>query len=273
MTMKKILLIVAILIMAVSQQYAYAQYVAEGNSGESFEHLYQQDNVRTGLGKGVHMTDAGKALFYTGASVALTGVACFLAGAAMYDPDPCCPTMPVYPLFAIAGLVGGGAIALIGLPFYAYGNKRMSRYGSSHITFGDEEQEGGTGFVEMGLGIPNALSLDAVGGYNFGKNFFLGAGLGYRTYLTAGLRNDGAADFIPIYANFRYSIGKKRVVPFVGASLGYDIANAGLYSGVEVGTRIRKVAGERGESWWFGLSTELISTDDMLISLKVGKSF
>lgn len=270
---KKLLISTCILLMSVMQNGAFAQYVTEGNMGGTDEELYQQNNVPTGLGKGVHMTDAGKALFYTGASVALTGVACFLAGAAMYDPDPCCPTMPVYPLFAIAGLVGGGAIALIGLPFYAYGNKRMSRYGSSHITFGDEEQEGGTGFVEMGLGIPNALSLDAVGGYNFGKNFFLGAGLGYRTYLTAGLRNDGDADFIPIYANFRYSIGKKRVVPFVGASLGYDIANAGLYSGVEVGTRIRKVAGERGESWWFGLRTELISTDDMFISLKVGRSF
>lgn len=271
--MNRIIMIAAILLMAVSEHFAFAQYATADPADEHKELSYQENNDRMNIGKGVHMTDAGKTLLFTGASVALTGVACFLAGSAMYDPDPDAPTMPVYPVLAIAGLAAGGAIALIGLPFYIYGKNKMETYGSSHIVFGNEMQEGGAGFFEMGLGIPNFLSLDAVGGYNFGKNFFMGAGIGYKTYLTAGLRYDGATASLPIYTNYRYSIGDKRIAPYIGASLGYDITNTGLYTGLEFGTRIRKIQGKRGQSWWLGAKSEFISPDGMTISLKVGRSF
>jgi hypothetical protein len=101
----------------------------------------------------------------------------------------------------------------------------------------------------------------------------MGAGLGYKTYLTAGLRYDGATASLPIYANIRYSIGKKRVVPYIGASLGYDVVNTGLYSGLEFGTRLRKLQGNRGQSWWIGAKSEFILPEGMTISLKVGRSF
>lgn len=270
---KKILILVTVSLIVFSQHSSFAQYAPDVQSNETQEFSYNQDNLPCEIGKGVQMVDAGKTILFTGASVALTGVACFIGGAAMYDPNPDAQDMPTYPFFALAGAAAGGVIALIGLPFYLYGNKKMQSYGSSHITFGNEGQEGGAGFVEMGLGIPNFLSLDAVGGYNFGKNFFMGAGLGYKTYLTAGLRYDGATAALPIYTNFRYSIGKKRVVPYIGASVGYDLANTGLYTGVEFGTRFRKIEGKRGESWWFGARTEFISSDNMLLSLKVGRSF
>lgn len=270
---KKILIIATFFFIAVSQHCSLAQYAPSVQSNESQEFSYHQDNLPYEIGKGVHMFDAGKTLLFTGASVALTGVACFIGGAAQYDPNPDAPTMPVYPLFAIAGAAAGGAIALIGLPFYIYGKNKMTTYGSSHILFGDEMQEGGTGFFEMGLGIPDFLSLDAVGGYNFGKNFFMGAGLGYKTYLTDGLRYDGATASLPIYANFRYSIGKKRIVPYVGASLGYDFVNTSLYSGLEFGTRLRKIQGKRGQSWWLGAKSEFLLPEGMTLSLKVGRSF
>ena len=271
--MKKIISIAAILLMAAMQHNAFAQYAETSGTDESQELSYQQHNVQSGIGKGVRMSDAGKALLFTGASAALTGVACFIGGTAMFEQDPEAPVTPVYPVFAIAGLTAGGIIALIGLPFYLYGNNKMQDYGSSHIVFGNEGQEGGAGLFEMGLGIPNFLSLDAIGGYNFGKNFFMGAGIGYKTYLTAGLRNDGSTASLPIYANFRYSIGKKQVVPYIGASLGYDIANNGMYSGVEFGTRFRKIQGKRGQSWWLGAKTEFIFPEGMTLSLKVGRSF
>lgn len=270
---KKILIIATAFLIAASQHSSFAQYAPSVQPNEVQELSYNQDNLPYEIGKGVHMVDAGKTLLFTGASIALTGVACFIGGAAMYDPNPDAPDMPMYPVFAIAGAAAGGVIALIGLPFYVYGKGKMNSYGSSHITFGNEDQQGGTGFFEMGLGIPNFLSLDAVGGYNFGKNFFMGAGIGYKTYLTAGLRYDGATASLPIYTNFRYSIGKKRVVPYVGASVGYDIANIGLYTGVEFGTRIRKIQGKRGQSWWLGAKSEFILPEGMALSLKVGRSF
>ena len=269
--MKRILTILAAMTIACGS--VFAQYAPDLQNSATEEHSYSQDNYPAKIGKGVHMTDAGKALIFTGASVALTGAACFIGGSVLYDPDPEAPTMPVYPVFAIAGAVAGGIIALIGLPFYVNGKTKMSSYGSSHITFGNEEQEGGAGFFEIGLGIPNFLSLDAIGGYNFGKNFFMGAGIGYKTYLTAGLRYDGATASLPIYTHYRYSIGNKRVVPYVGGSIGYDIANASLYNGVEFGTRIRKTDGKRGESWWLSARSEFISHESMMLSIKVGRSF
>lgn len=72
------------------------------------------------------MANTGKTLLYTGASIALTGLTCYIAGAASYNPDPCCPEMPMYPFFALAGAATGAAVALIGLPFYIYGNTRWS---------------------------------------------------------------------------------------------------------------------------------------------------
>ena len=270
---KKILIIATVFLFAVSQQSAFAQYAPSVQSNEAQEFSFDKDNLPYEIGKGVPMYDTGKALLFTGASVALTGVACFIVGSATFQQDPEAPVMPVYPLFSIAGAAAGAAIALVGCPFFIYGKDKMNRYGSSIISFSDEDQEGVTGFIEMGLGIPNFLSLDAVGGYNFGKNFFMGAGMGYKTYLTAGLRNDGATAALPIYANFRYSIGNKRVVPYIGASLGYDFVNTGLYSGLEFGFRLRKIQANRGQSWWLGAKTELITMEGNALSLKVGRSF
>ena len=270
---KKILIIATFFLIAVSQHSSFAQYAPSVQSNDSQEVSHLQDNPTYEIGKGVHMVNTGKTLLLTGASVALTGVACFFGGAAMYNPNPDTPTMPVYPFFAAAGLAAGGAIALIGLPFYNFGQNRMTTYGSSNIVFGDDTQEGGAGFFEMGLGVPNFLSFDAVGGYNFGKNFFMGAGLGYKTYLTDGLRYDGATASLPIYTHFRYSVGKKRVVPYIGVCLGYDVVNTGLYSGLEFGTRLRKIQGKRGQSWWLGTKSEFILPEGMTISLKIGRSF
>lgn len=266
---KKTLFAISMLFMALAQYDAFAQYAPEReNAGTA-----QQQLNTSYTGNGQKMVNTGKTLFYTGASLALSGAACFIYGAATYESDPCCPEMPVYPVFALAGAVAGGAVALIGLPFYIYGKEKMQTYGANHIVFGDQDQEGGAGFFEMGLGIPNFLSFDALGGYNFGKNFFMGAGVGYKTYLTAGLIQEGATASLPVYGNARYSFGNRKVVPYIGASAGYDIANTGLYTGVEFGTRFRKAGAKRGESWWFGARTEMTSTEYIFLSLKVGKSF
>lgn len=267
---KKTLFVISMLFMVFAQYDSFAQYAPSAPNEETPQ--LQLNASYTGNGQ--KMVNTGKTLFYTGASLALSGAACFIYGAATYESDPCCPEMPLYPVFALAGAVAGGAVALIGLPFYIYGKDKMQTYGADHIVFGNQDQEGAAGFFEMGLGIPNFLSFDALGGYNFGKNFFMGAGMGYKAYLTGGLVNSGGvtASF-PIYANARYTIGNKKVAPYVGASAGYDITNAGLYSGFEFGTRFRDLDGKRGASWWFGAKTEMTTPGYMFISLKVGRSF
>ena len=267
---KKTVLLISLLLLVFAQYESSAQYVPDSKLNETAEQ--QLTTSYTGHGQG--MVNTGKTLFYTGGSIAMTGLACFIYGAATYESDPCCPEMPMYPVFALAGAVAGGAVALIGLPFYIYGKGKMEAYGGSHVVFGNPEQEGGAGFFEMGLGIPNFFSLDAIGGYNFGKNFFMGAGMGYKAFLTGGLiRSEGVMASFPVYANARYTIGNKKVAPYAGVSVGYDIANAGLYSGFEFGTRFRNIDGKRGASWWFGARTEMTSPEIMFMSLKVGRSF
>ena len=82
---KKILIVSTIFLIAVSQHISFAQYAPSVQSDETQELSYNQDNLLYEIGKGVHMVDAGKTLLFTGASFALTGVACFIGGAAMYD--------------------------------------------------------------------------------------------------------------------------------------------------------------------------------------------
>ena len=269
---KKILTIVAVLFIAVSQNCAYAQYALEMQSDDAQDVLCQQNKISVELGKGVQMSDAGRTLLYTGASFALSGLACYIGGSAMYDSSQDAGSWPLYPIFAMAGAATGGILAVVGLPLYLCGNAKMKTYGSSHLTFGKEGEKGAAGFFELGLALPGIFGVDAVGGYNFGKNFFMGAGVGCKMYLVG--NNTDATASLPIYANFRYSMGNKRVAPYVGASVGYDILSTGLYSGLEFGTRIRKIEGKGGESWWLGAKTDFLSSERAaLLSFKVGRSF
>lgn len=267
--MKNFITIITVIMLLFSHHDSFAQYASAVQSEETSE--VQSEPVYYGQGQA--LVNTGKTLVYTGASIALTGLAGFIAGAATYDPDPCCPTMPMFPLFGIAGGAVGALVALTGVPFYMFGKNKMESYGASHIVFGNETQKGGTGMFEVGIGVPNFISMDAAGGYNFNRSIFLGGGVGFKTFTSYSLRDDAAIASIPVYANARFSFGKKRVVPFISASAGYDLTNTGLYTGLEFGTRFRDFEGTRGQSWWFGLRSEMISTDFMFISVKVGRSF
>jgi hypothetical protein len=119
-------LLTILVAMTIASVNVFAQYAYEAQSNETEEISFDLNDYPEKIGKGVHMSDAGKTLLFTGASVALTGVACFIGGAAMYDPNPDAPDMPMYPLFAMAGAAAGGVIALIGLPFYFYGKALVS---------------------------------------------------------------------------------------------------------------------------------------------------
>lgn len=266
--MKNFVTIITLIMLLFSHHDSFAQYASAVQSEETSE--VQSEPVYYGQGQALVKT--GKTLVYTGASIALTGLVGFIAGAATYDPDPCCPDMPMFPLFGIAGGAVGALVALTGVPFYMSGKKKMESYGASHIVFGNETQKGGTGMFEMGIGVPNFISMDAVGGYNFNRSIFLGGGVGFKTY-TPGWGHDASIASIPVYANARFSFGNKRVVPFISASAGYDMTNTGLYTGLEFGTRFRDFNGTRGQSWWFGLRSEMTSTEYMFMSVKLGRSF
>ena len=87
----------------------------------------------------------------------------------------------------------------------------------------------------------------------------------------AGLRQDGLS--FPLYAHGRFSFGDKRVVPYIGIEAGVDLAQKGLYSGIDFGTRLRRIGGKRGSSWWLAGSMDMLGTDLYHIAIKFGRSF
>lgn len=116
----------------------------------------------------------------------------------------------------------------------------------------------------------NCLTLDAVGGYNLNKYIFLGAGLGLRAYLISNGDSFGA---LPIYADARFTLGSKRVAPYISTSLGYDVGSSGMYTGIEFGSRIRKINSTKDTSWWLGTKTEFVGGELGFMSIKLGKTF
>lgn len=222
-------------------------------------------------GKGQGMTDFGKTMMLTGAAFAMKGLATFAIGGLTFVQDEDAPVTPLYPVFAlIDGAVGAG-FTLIGLPFYLAGKGKMDDQGGQMITFGGDSQAGPAGIVEMSMGLAPFIGLDAIGGYNFNKNIFVGGGIGYNHYAIASMRQDGLS--FPLYAHGRFSFGKKRIVPYIGLDAGIDLAQKGLYSGIDFGTRLRRIDGKRGSSWWIAGSMDMLGADIYHIAIKFGRSF
>lgn len=217
---------------------------------------------------GTGAAEAGKVMMFTGASFAMTGIVVFVAGALTFRQNPDTPTTPLYPVFAIGAGAIGAAVALVGLPFYLAGKSTMESNGSTFLNVGVDSKPGMAGIMEIGLGIPNCVNLDALCGYNFNSRFFLGGGLGYRADLTHA--TGGTTASVPIYAQARYTIGNKKSAPYAALSLGYDAKNTNLYSGLEFGVRMRSMKKiEKGSSCWLGTKFEMPG----IISFKFGKSF
>lgn len=225
------------------------------------------------VGRGQGLVDAGKALMYTGAGFAVSGLATFIYGEATFVQSECCPTMPVYPIFAIAQGIAGAVLAVVGVPLYFFGRADMNESGANQIVYGGDASRGWAVFCDVSLGIPNFAGLSVQGGYNFSNWFFLGGGLGYKLFLSNGLIQDGGISAsAPLYAATKFSFGKMRTVPYVGINAGYDLLYNSWYAGFDAGARIKTIRGTRGQSWWIGCALDF-SPDYEFISLKVSKSF
>lgn len=228
-------------------------------------------------GEGQIATDVGKTLMFTGASLALTGVTIFVQGALTYEPpthDGFYIDIPMYPIFGVLGVATGAAIALVGLPVYCAGSYKMSRLGGKHYHFARDSQCGFAVTTELGVGLPDCFAFDAVAGYDFSRDLFLGGGVGYRHHLTlveALGRNQTAA--LPVYVNARLSLGSKRVSPYVSASAGYDLSSREPYTSIAFGSRLRPTRPYRDASWWVGMKSEFIGDELSFISLQLGKTF
>lgn len=210
----------------------------------------------------------------SGATLAATGMGLLLHSIFLYDAGPH-PVMYMAPVYALGMMAGGGIIALAGWPLLSIGKQHMTSSGTSQIIFGNEHQKGFNAMIELSGGIGSLIAFDAVAGYHFNENFFLGAGAGLRPSIIidgSKFHIDGVAK--PLYVNARYTFGDRRVDPYVSTNLGYELLTQKFYSSLEFGTRIRNIRSHRGSSWWIGSRMENLDIRNVsTISIKLGKSF
>ena len=261
---QKLRVVLVGLVVSLLSQTTFAQYAANSQ-------LLTDTQQSTSLNDGQRLTNVGKTIMLSGASVAMMGLTVgtvnTLMGISGDDID-------VFVLSTAIGAYFGGMVALTGLPFYLSGKAKMKRCGSSLMTITSEGQNGYVTNVEAGLGLANTLSFHAARGYNFNEHLFLGGGVGCSGYLFAE-PDEAYLDYVavPVYANMRLTGGTKRVTPYVGGRLGCDVIGFDLYSSIEFGTNIRSAAGSQADSWWLGVKAECLGLELHTMGITVGKSF
>ena len=266
------------------QETATVQYDVPQQTGASTFALTTANQLRAERGQKI--ANAGKTLMISGGAVALTSTVFFAVANAQweksYNPDDRVDEMPVYPIFTLAGYAAGAALALVGLPIYFAGKDMVVSNGGQFISMGGNSK-GVAAMIDLGIGIPNFMSLDAVYGYNFSPNLFVGGGVGGKMWLTAGLINDGGAlASLPIYGQVRYTLGNKRIAPYAALSGGYDTVAGAPYVGIDCGTRIRSARSvasrygdtvQRDSSWWIASKLAYVNEENFFLAIGVAKSF
>ena len=261
---RKLRIVLVGLVVSLLSQTTFAQYAANSQ-------LLTDTQQSTSQKDGQRLTNVGKTIMLSGASVAMMGLTVgtvnTLMGISGDDID-------VFVISTAIGAYFGGMVALTGLPFYLSGKAKMKRCGSSLMTISSEGQNGYVTNVEAGLGLANTLSFHAARGYNFNEHLFLGGGVGCSGYLFTE-PDEAYLDHVavPVYANMRLTGGTKRVTPYVGGRLGCDVIGFDLYSSIEFGTNIRSAAGSQADSWWLGVKAECLGLELHTMGLTVGKSF
>ena len=261
---RKLRIVLVGLVVSLLSQTTFAQYAANSQ-------LLTDTQQSTSLKDGQRLTNVGKTIMLSGASVAMMGLTVgtvnTLMGISGDDID-------VFVISTAIGAYFGGMVALTGLPFYLSGKAKMKRCGSSLMTISSEGQNGYVTNVEAGLGLANTLSFHAARGYNFNEHLFVGGGVGCSGYLFTE-PDEAYLDYVavPVYANMRLTGGTKRVTPYVGGRLGCDIIGFDLYSSIEFGSNIRSAAGSQADSWWLGVKAECLGLELHTMGLTVGKSF
>lgn len=257
--------------------------VAESTSPATHSSFVTPTPAQLRVERGQKIANAGKTLMISGGAVALSSTIFYAIANAEWEKsyNPETPEMPVFPVITLAGYAASALFALVGLPIYFAGKDMVVSNGGKFLSMGGNTK-GAAAMLDLGIGIPNFVSLDAVYGYNFTPNIFVGGGVGGKMWLTAGLAHDGALASLPIYGQVRYTLGNKRVAPYAALSGGYDTIVGEPYVGFNFGTRIRTartVASrygdtvERDSSWWISAKMEYANFENTFLSIGVAKSF
>ena len=148
---QKLRIVLVGLVACLMSQATFAQYAVSTQQVINHE---QTAPVRDGQ----QLTNVGKTIMFTGASIAMLGLTVGTVNTIMGISGD---DIEVFVLSTIIGGYFGGMVALTGLPFYWSGKAGMKRCGSSLMTISSEGQRGYVTNVEAGFGLANTLSIHA----------------------------------------------------------------------------------------------------------------
>ena len=228
----------------------------------------------------------GGALSVFGASASITGLALGAVGGALFlvevaraakvDPDNLAyqydDMLGALLLSGAAIFAAGGIICLAaGIPVYVMGRSMVNSTASWHSPKGKDSSQTGLGIILEAVPMFSAIRVRATAGKHFGRHIFLGGGV------APGLVwfNSPEAS-LPVYADFRWSITRGMVLPYLGLSAGIDLLEYPYemfpqYLSAEAGFRVR-LSDTNTKSTWVSIHGE-VGAAYANAGLKLGYSF
>lgn len=250
-----------------------AQTVVNRSDSLTTEYDYRGQNI-------------GSALSVFGASTSITGVALGAVGGALFlvevaraakmDPDNLAyhydDMLGALLMSGAAVFAAGGIICLAaGIPVYVMGRSMANSSASWHSPKGKDPSQTGLGIILEAVPMLYATRVRATVGKHFGRHIFLGGGIAPGL-----LWFDKAEASLPVYADFRWSITRGMVSPYLGLSAGIDLLEYPYelfpqYLSAEAGFRVR-LSDTNTKSTWVSLFGD-VGAGYANAGLKLGYSF
>ena len=257
--MKRIVLTVLLLLAVVS-----------GASGQVAYNNWAYSNYLSHQGEDTF--NNGKALIIIGAATAAVGGGLMRTATRFSTRGQENPDNIVAPLLYIIGgahlLIGAGVVCA-GIPVLVAGNSMMQcdeywrdvRY----------DNKGWGLILEGGYLFPDVLQVRGSAGYHFGPHLFFGGGIAPGIGLDKSNYSGKTQVFLPVYADFRWSMLNRLASPYLGLAGGMDVICAEPCLNAELGVRVR-TSRNSTRSFWSSLYAES-SYYLLTFGLKMGYSF
>lgn len=260
--MKRVLLIMALLIVAVLPQNLLAQQPASSNLSN-----YYVSDISKSIDVNKTVYNISKWGTWGGASVVAASTILYVVGAEK-TKNSGSDSASLEQGMGMMGMILGGMSVVASLPFYLWGLHLEQQADGSTLIIG-ENPKGWGGLVDFGCGIEKTFGIGGSFGYNFGHQLFVGLGAGCEYYIREVYGEYDSPYCFPAYVDLRLKFGKSRLVPYIGLKGGIEVSSVPIsYGSVEWGVSYQP---QHSRGAWMGALG--LSTTRHLISFRVARLF
>ncbi len=260
--MKRVLLIMALLLVAVSPQNLLAQQPASSNLSN-----YYVSDISKSIDVNKTVYNISKWGTWGGASVVAASSILYVIGVEKTKQSGS-DIVSLEQGMGMMGMIVGGMSVVASLPFYLWGLHLEQQADGSTLIIG-ENPKGWGGLVDFGCGIEKTLGIGGSFGYNFGRQLFVGLGAGCEYYIREEYGEFEEPYCFPAYIDLRLKFGESRLVPYIGLKGGIEVSSVPIsYGSVEWGVSYQP---QHSRGTWMGALG--LSTTRHLISFRVARSF